>query len=81
MSNSHIERILRALRYSKSKPPTYKDRFWKIRELIGTCNANMKKVFAPRWATCLNEAMSPWTDKYNYASWSTFSEKTSVLKQ
>ena len=32
MRKRRFERILKAVRYSKSKPPKYKDRFWEVME-------------------------------------------------
>ena len=69
MTKRRFERILKAVRYSKSKPPKYKDRFWEVREMIESWNANMERVFAPGWVNCLDESMSPWTNKYTCPGW------------
>ena len=64
MSRRRFDKILSAIRYSKSDPPAYKDRFWEVRELIEAWNDNMSAVFSPGWVSCLDESMSPWTNKY-----------------
>ena len=64
MSKRRFERILGAIRYNMSKPPSYKDQFWPVREMIVAWNSNMEKSFGPGWVSCLDESMSPWTNKY-----------------
>ena len=32
--------------------------------MIGTWNENMHRIFSPGWINCLDESMSPWTNKY-----------------
>ena len=64
MSRKRFDKILSALRFAKSNPPTYIDRFWEVRELIDAWNRNMTRRFMPGWASCLDESMSPWTNKY-----------------
>ena len=64
MSRRRFDKILAAIRYPKSDPPSYKDRFWEVRELIDAWNNNMSAVFSPGWVSCLDESMSPWTNKY-----------------
>ena len=64
MSRRRFDQILNGIRYSKSDPPPYKDRFWEVREIIQAWNDNMSSVFAPGWVSCLDESMSPWTNKY-----------------
>ena len=64
MSRRRFDKILNAIRYPKSGPPPYKDRFWEVRDMIKAWNDNMASSFGPGWVSCLDESMSPWTNKY-----------------
>ena len=64
MSKKRFEKILTAIRYNDYSPPTYKDQFCAVRELIDAWNLNMSEQFGPGWVNCLDESMSPWTSKY-----------------
>ena len=64
MSRRRFDKILHALRFPRSDPPAYIDRFWEVQELIVEWNSNMSKKFMPGWVSCLDESMSPWTNKY-----------------
>ena len=64
LSRCRFDKMLTAIRYSKSDLPRYKDRFWEVRKLIQAWNDNMNSVFAPGWVSCHDESMSPCTDKY-----------------
>lgn len=69
MTKQRFKSILRSIKYSKTKPRSYKDRFWEVRDLIEAWNGNMEVVFAPGWFNCLDESMSPWTNKYTCPGW------------
>ena len=64
MSRRRFDKILHAIRFHKTAAPDYRDRFWEVRELIDAWNYNMQKIFQPGWVSCLDESMSPWTNKY-----------------
>ena len=64
MSYKRFTAILDNINYSSKGPPTYKDRFWEIREMIEAWNASIIKTFSPGAVNCLDESMSPWTNKY-----------------
>ena len=64
MSRRRFDKILYALRFPRSDPQAYIDRFWEVRELIVVWNDNMSKKCMLGWMSCLDESMSPWTNKY-----------------
>jgi len=64
MSRKRFNQILVAMRYTNKDPPSYKDRFFEVRQMLDAWNLNMTEVFEAGWATCLDESMSPWTNKY-----------------
>ena len=70
MSRNRFEEILRYLSFAPSSmQPPFKDRFWKIREMVRQFNENMAKVFSPGWITCLDESMSIWTNMFTCPGW------------
>ena len=69
MSRNRFEAILRALSFTNKNPPTYRDRFWQIRDLIKEWNENMSEVFKSGWITCLDESMSPWQSRWTCPGW------------
>ena len=64
MSRKRFNQVLSAMRYTDKDPPSYKDRFFEVRQMLDAWNYNMTDVFEAGWATCLDESMSPWTNKY-----------------
>jgi hypothetical protein len=64
MSKNRFEAILSNLRFTKSATPSFKDRFWQVREMIDHWNRNMSEFFVPSWVSCLDESMSTWINKY-----------------
>ena len=64
MSYKRFTAILDSINYRSKGPPTYKDRFWEIREMIEAWNASIIKTFSPGAVNCLDESMSPWTNGY-----------------
>jgi len=69
MSKNRFEAILKALRYTDEKPPTYEDKFFQVRQLIKLWNQNMKERFEPGWLTCIDESMSIWTNRWTCPGW------------
>lgn len=69
MSRNRFENIITALRYTNIQPPTYKDKFCQVRQIISEWNANMKKIFEPSWVSCLDESMSIWLSKWTCPGW------------
>ena len=64
MSRTRFELILQHIKYTKLDPPTYKDRFWEVREMLDEWNKNMATNFVPSWINCIDESMSKWLNKY-----------------
>eukprot|EP00980_Cylindrotheca_fusiformis_P024084 scaffold11524_cov91-Cylindrotheca_fusiformis.AAC.3 len=64
MSRNRFEAILGALKYTRSAPPAYQDKFHEVRDMIDAWNANMNEKFTPSWISCLDESMSVWINPY-----------------
>ena len=64
MSHYRFDAILRNICYNLDEPPTFRDRFWEVRDLIQCWNNNMDEQFSPSWISCLDESMSIWTNEY-----------------
>ena len=47
-----------ALRLTTKPPPSFRDKFWQIRDLISAWNKHMQAIFVAAWALCLDESMS-----------------------
>ena len=64
MSGRRFEEIIKNLTFTDAQPPSFKDRFWEVRDMIKAWNDNMSKKFVPSWINCLDESMSVWTNKW-----------------
>jgi Transposase IS4 len=64
MSRNRFDTILRRLCLTNMQQPTYRDRFWEVRQLIQAWNENMSHNFSPGWISCLDESMSVWTNMF-----------------
>ena len=64
MSGRRFEEIIGALAFTDLEPPSFKDKFWEIRQMVKAWNDNMCAVFSAGWITCLDESMSIWTNKW-----------------
>ena len=69
MSSNRFEEIIQGLIYTCNDPPSFKDPFWEVREMILAWNNNMAVVFTSGWITCLDESMSIWTSKWTCPGW------------
>lgn len=65
MSRNRFEAILYAIRYTNVVPPTFRDPFHEVRQMVNAWNGNMENVFEPSWISCLDESMSYWTNIYS----------------
>ena len=43
--------------------------FWEVQQMVDEWNKNMAEQFTPSWVSCLDESMSPWTNKYTCPGW------------
>ena len=64
MSRKRFDALLNASSFTDKEPPTYKDRFWEIRDLLHAWNMNMTDEFVAGWVVCLDESMSKWVNQY-----------------
>ena len=69
MSRKRFDAILRSIFYTDQEKPAYRDKFWEVRQMIVAWNDNMAEQFTPSWVSCLDESMSPWTNKYSCPGW------------
>ena len=69
MSRKRFDAILRSIFYTDQEKPAYRDKFWEVRQMIVAWNDNMAEQFTPSWVSCLEESMSPWTNKYTCPGW------------
>jgi hypothetical protein len=64
MELERFEAINRELRLTNKDTPSFEDKFYQVRELQGAFNDHYKEKYSPSWLSCLDESMSPWTNKY-----------------
>ena len=64
MSGKRFTKIGECIRLNNNTPPTYKDRFFWVRELIDGFNENMRKTFVSSWIVCVDESMVVFYNKY-----------------
>ena len=69
MSRKQFKAILKALAITVRQPPAFSDHFWEVREITEAWNANMTEQFIPSWASCLDESMSRWMNRYSCPGW------------
>ena len=69
MSKSRFELILKHLSFTSRSPPTFRDKFWRIREMIEVWNENAKNVFCCSWVACLDESTSLWLNRWTCPGW------------
>ena len=70
MTGNRFEAILASLTLTKEDPPPYKDRFWIVREMIREWDGHiMERSFILSWASCLDESMSIWYNRYTCPGW------------
>ena len=54
---------------TSSDLPPYKDRFWRVREIVKEWNKNVQGKFIPAWVSCLDKSMMAWLNKYSCYGW------------
>jgi len=69
MSLKRFESIISNLVYTDEDPPTYRDKFWEVRQMIKMWNCNMNENFAASWVCCLDESMSIWLNRWTCPGW------------
>ena len=69
MSRKRFDAILKSIFYTDRNKPQYTDKFWEVRQIVDAFNKNMTQQFTPSWVSCLDESMSPWTNKYTCPGW------------
>ena len=69
MSRKWFDAILHAIFYTNHDKLACKDKFWELQQMVDEWNMNMAEQFTPSWVSCLDESMSPRTNKYTYPEW------------
>ena len=69
MSKSRFELILKHLSFTTRAPPTCRDKFWHIREMIEVWNEKAKNVFHCSWVVCLDKSTSLWLNWWTCLGW------------
>ena len=69
MSMKRFDAITAALSFTAASKPTYRDKFWEVRQLIVEWNKNMAEAFSPSWILCLDESMSIWHSRWTCPGW------------
>eukprot|EP00804_Cyclotella_cryptica_P018793 CCRYP_021187-RA/>CCRYP_021187-RA protein AED:0.33 eAED:0.33 QI:0/0/0/1/0/0/2/0/393 len=64
-----MERLDQHICFTDHLPPAFIDKFWEVRQMIGAWRQNMKELFSPDWVVCLDESMSPWTNRFTCPGW------------
>jgi len=64
MSGKRFEQISSAIKLTSKEPPTYRDRFFWVREMIQAFNDETKDVFVPGWLVVVDESMVAFLNKY-----------------
>lgn len=64
MSRNRFDDILKGLEFMSEDPPPYKDKFFRIRDIVKSWNENMFENFTPGWISCLDESMMVWTNQF-----------------
>ena len=60
MSRRRYLAIMLALRFTLSPPPTFRDKFWQIQDMIFAWNEHMRTISSTGWTICLDESMPIW---------------------
>jgi hypothetical protein len=69
MSRWHYLAMILALWFTTQPPPSFRVKFWQIRDLILAWNEHMQAILVAAWALCLNESMSIWNNCWTCPGW------------
>jgi hypothetical protein len=69
MSRRRFLAITSALRFTLLNLPTFRDKFWEVRDMIPAWNKHMAKIFLAAWVICLDESMSIWHNQWTCPGW------------
>ena len=69
MHRDRFNDILSALAFTNENPPTWKDKFWEVRQMIAAWNTHMTEIFQSSWVSCLDESMSIWSNRWTCPGW------------
>ena len=64
MSGKIFTKIGECIRLDNNILPSYRDRFFGVRELINGFNKNMRKTFVSSWIVCVDKSMVVFYNKY-----------------
>ena len=69
MSECQFNAITRELSFANTNPPSYVDKFWKIRQMVKAWNDHMTSIFFASWEICLEDSMSIWHIRWACPGW------------
>jgi hypothetical protein len=69
MSRRRILAITSALQFTLKQPPSFRDKFWQIWDLILAWNKHMRTIFSALWALCLDKSISIWFSQWTCPGW------------
>jgi hypothetical protein len=69
MSRQRFELIPKHLKFTTKDPPTFKNPFHNVNDLIEGWNQHTQHCFSPGWVNCLDESMSVWTNQWTCPGW------------
>ncbi len=69
MSRRRYLAITSAVQFTTKPPPSFRDKFWQIWDLILAWNKHMQAIFIAVWALCLDKSMSIWNNRWTCPGW------------
>ena len=69
MSKTRYLLILKHLSFAIDDPPPFRDKFWRIRQILSLWNCNMTEIFSCSFVACLDESMSLWLNGWTCPGW------------
>ena len=69
MSVKWFDAITTALCFMDVDKPTYRDKFWKVQQIIAESNKNMTDAFSPGGIICLDKLMSMGHSHWTCPGW------------
>src|SRR5687768_16284650 len=75
LSGNRFQNILSALRFTSALKPSYKDKFFEVRQFIDAWTTNIVDAFTPSWMSCSDKSMCPWKSRWSCPGWMVVPQK------
>ena len=69
MSKKRFKMITDNLVFTDAAAPSFRDKFWQVRQMVKAWNENMALKFVAAWVMCLDESMSIWHNRWTCPGW------------